>query len=213
MKKLYQATCILVFLCMSIPALNGQVQGDDQLPEETISSPVQVDTTDLSAPKEKKGSIFAGKPGKAMMLSLILPGTGQIYNKSYLRVPFVYAAVGGMGYLVYYNTRVYNCRKEAYMASIDGVAPQFPEYCADCDPGLETITNPSTLRILRDDANNARQLSIVGLTLVWILNGVDAFVDAHLKDFDIDENLSLEIGTKFDNDLNSPMRMGVFVQF
>ncbi|HEY3387094.1 MAG TPA: DUF5683 domain-containing protein, partial [Saprospiraceae bacterium] len=68
--------------------------------------------------KEKKGSIFSGKPGKAMIMSLIIPGTGQIYNKSYLRVPFVWGAVGGMGYLVYDNTVRYNCLRDAYVASV-----------------------------------------------------------------------------------------------
>jgi hypothetical protein len=46
-----------------------------------------------------------------------------------------------------------------------------------------------------------------------LLNGVDAFVDAHLKDFDTKDDLSFEIGTRFDNDPNSPMRMGLYVQF
>lgn len=167
--------------------------------------------SDTVLKKEKTGSFFAGRPGKSMLMSLVIPGAGQIYNKSYLRVPFVWGAVGGMGYLVHYNTVAYQCRKAAYEASIDAV-PYVPP-CADCDPDLMLITEPSRLKALRDDANEARQLSIVGFTLVWLANGIDAFVDAHLKDFDIDDNLSIDIGSKVDNDPHAPMRMGIFVQF
>jgi hypothetical protein len=166
---------------------------------------------DMVIKKEKTGSFFAGRPGKSMLMSLVIPGAGQIYNKSYLRVPFVWGAVGGMGYLLHYNTREYQCRKTAYEASIDGLP--YVEPCEKCDDGLMNITSPSRLKALRDEANEARQLSIVGFTLVWLANGIDAFVDAHLKEFDIDDDLSLEIGSKVDNDPYAPMRMGIFVQF
>ena len=159
--------------------------------------------------KKKKGSIFSGKPGKAMIMSLIIPGTGQIYNKSYLRVPFVWGAVGGMGYLVYDNTVKYRCLSDAYVASVDGVLYTFPEHCNE----FVNVTNPAQLKALRDKYNNQRQLSIVGLSLVWLANGVDAFVNAHLKEFDVDEDLSIHFGSRMDNDPNSPMRMGIFVSF
>lgn len=159
--------------------------------------------------KQKKESIFSGKPGKAMLMSLVIPGTGQIYNKSYLRVPFVWGAVGGMGYLVYYNTRRYNCLKDGYIASIDGTPITYPSHCSDLTP----ITDPNQLKLLRDQANNNRQLSIIGLSLVWLANGIDAFVNAHLKSFDIDDDISINIGSRVDDDPNSPMRMGVFVSF
>ncbi len=160
--------------------------------------------------KTRKGSIFTGRPGKSMLMSLVVPGAGQIYNKSYLRVPFVWGAVGGMGWVLVYNTRQYNCLREAYIARIDQVPLELPEHC---DKVIEQIESPERIRILRDQANIDRQWSIVGFTLVWLANGVDAFVDAHLKDFDIDEDLSIDIGPKMDSDPNAPMRMGVFVNF
>jgi len=116
-----------------------------------------------------------------------------------------------MGYLLYDNTLEYQCRKAAYEAAVDAV-PYVPP-CDNCDPDLVLITDPSRLKVLRDDANEARQLSIVGFTLVWLANGIDAFVDAHLKDFDIDDNLSIDIGSRVDDDPHAPMRMGIFVQF
>ena len=166
-------------------------------------------TQDSIPVKVKKSSIFSGRPGKALMYSLIIPGTGQIYNKSYLRVPFVWGAVGGMGYLVYNNTQEYNCLRDAYKASIDGEPYTFPDHCSE----YEGITNSSQLKTLRDEKNEDRQLSIVGFTLVWLANGIDAFVNAHLKEFDVNEDLSIDFGTRYGDDPMSPMRVGIFVQF
>jgi len=177
----------------------GQTQSDTVLAEP---APVRV----------KKGSIFSGRPGKSMLLSLALPGTGQIYNKSYLRVPFVYAAVGGMTYVLNARTREYNCLRDAYIAAVDQV-PYVPT--SKCPPKLAAnivqITDPARLRILRDQANSNRQLAIVGFTLVWLANGIDAFVDAHLKEFDIDDNLTLHTGLKMSDDPFAPVRYGIFV--
>ena len=170
---------------------------------------IQADSVNI---KEKKGSIFSGKPGKAMIMSLIIPGTGQIYNKSYLRVPFVWGAVGGMGYLVHYNTVRYNCFSDAYIASIDNIPYEIPKGCEEDFKNVD-LNNSAQLKAIRDEYNNNRQLSIVGLSAVWILNGIDAFVNAHLKEFDVNEDLSIDFGSRMDNDPNSPMRLGIFVQF
>ena len=96
--------CLLIlsvlFICLTSQTIVGQVTVD------SISA-------DTMVPHKKKGSIFSGRPGKSMLMSLVVPGAGQIYNKSYLRVPFVWGAVGGMGYLVHYNTQKYNCLRDA----------------------------------------------------------------------------------------------------
>ena len=171
------------------------------------------------AEKVKKGSIFSGRPGRSFLMSLVIPGAGQIYNKSYLRVPFVWGAVGGMGYLMIKNTQQYKCFREAYIDKVDGNPITVPEYCSGKIPltNIELVqltdASPQAIRELRDQANTNRQWSIVGFAAVWLLNGVDAFVDAHLKDFDIDEDLSIDIGTKVEDDPYAPMKMGVFVKF
>ncbi len=167
--------------------------------------------------KEKKTSIFAGRPGKSMLLSLVIPGAGQIYNKSYLRVPFVWGAVGGMGALMVHNIKQYECYKDAYIHLIDGTPLNLPKHCQHDSNNngiwdLEEI-DETRMRTLRDDANKNRQLAIVGFVAVWLLQSVDAYVDAHLKEFDINEDLSINFRTQFDNDPNASMRMGLFVQF
>lgn len=192
---------VLIILCFAFPVSNAFAQSS----QDTII----VLPADSATVKTKRGSIFSGRPGKSLLMSLVVPGAGQIYNKSYLRVPFVWGAVGGVGAWMLYETRVYNCRREAYKAAVDGTVWVKPGHCKD------DFTNYDAARIrsARDVANNNRQLAIVAFSLVWLANGVDAFVDAHLKDFDIDEDLSIDIGPMMDDDPNAPMRVGVFVKF
>lgn len=162
----------------------------------------------------KPGSIFAGRPGKAMLYSLILPGAGQLYTKSYARVPFVWAAVGGMGYLVQYNTARYRCLDAAYKAAVDKVpfvpTKRCPESLAE---DLMAITDPSRLRALRDGANQDMQLSIIGFSLVWLANGIDAFVNAHLKEFDVTDDLSMGQVFHIGDDPFTPLQYGVYLRF
>ncbi|MEP6796225.1 MAG: DUF5683 domain-containing protein [Saprospiraceae bacterium] len=161
----------------------------------------------------KKGSIFKGRPGKSMLMSLVVPGAGQIYNKSYLRVPFVWGAVGGIGWLMIYETREYRCLRDAYIHKIDGT-PYTPTKCsATLITNIPLYPDAATIRLVRDQTNKNKQAAIVGFAFVWLLNGIDAFVDSHLKDFDIDEDLSFKIDTRMENDPNAPMKVGLYVQF
>ena len=195
---------ISMLMWMLFPASNIHGQSDT----------IQVDTiAEKTRVKEKKGSIFSGRPGKSMLFSLVVPGAEQIYNKSYLRVPFVWGAVGGMGLVLRHQSRQYNILRDYYKAQVDNVPYIPPDYyntdnCID----ISTLGEEAT-RIRRDQANEYRQWAIVGFTLVWLANGVDAFVDAHLKDFDIDEDLSIDIGPAMDDDPYAPMRIGLFVKF
>lgn len=153
----------------------------DTIPEVEQTRPVV---------KEKKGSIFSGRPGRSALYSLIIPGAGQVYNKSYFRVPFVYAALGGVGYLLISNTQKYKCYRDAYIAKIDGEPLDLDAKCLNLDNGLILRAEASTLRLARDQYNKRRQTAIIGVALVWVANSIDAFVNAHLKDFDVSEDLS-----------------------
>ena len=102
---------LLLFTIGTIAWSYGQQDGFSVLPD-TIP---EVEQTGPLV-KEKRGSIFSGRPGKSALYSLIIPGAGQIYNKSYFRVPFVYAALGGVGYLMISNSQKYKCYRDAYIA-------------------------------------------------------------------------------------------------
>ncbi len=126
-------------------------------------------------------------PKKAVILSAILPGTGQIYNRSYWKLPIVYGAMGTMGYFIYSGTKQHKKFKKAYFDRVDNdvlTIDTFPQY---------TDTN---LKNLRDEARKNLELSYMGFTLAYVLVGVDAFVEAHLKSFDVSDDLTLQIKPK-----------------
>lgn len=177
---------------------------------QIVSDSIQFDT--VSEVTNKK-SIFSGRPGKSLLFSLVVPGTGQIYNKSYLRVPFVWGAVGGMGYLLHFTSKRYQIAKEAYIAKVDNlpyphVNDDYGEFFAS---QINSATTAADIRPLRDRTNKYRQQAIVGFSLVWLAQSIDAFVDAHLKTFDVTNDLSLDFSPRVDNDPNAPMRVGLFL--
>src|SRR5690606_18821836 len=108
------------------------IKDDTIIPSEAI---------DAKKVKTKKTSIFSGKPGKSMLFSLVIPGSGQIYNKSYLRVPVVYGVIGGAGYYLHTSSVIYRCYSDAYVAAVDGVPYVKPTKCKILE-NIENITDP-----------------------------------------------------------------------
>lgn len=205
-----------IFICLLfglfIPLAYGQQPDGFAIEPDTVPIVDQ----ERSVVKKRKGSIFEGRPGKAALYSLILPGAGQVYNKSYFRVPFVYAAVGAMGYIMIDNTQKYKCFRDAYIAKIDGEPLDLSSRCINKGGNLIQFAEASTLRIARDQYNKNRQSAIIGFALVWIANSVDAYVNAHLKGFDMSEDLSsrsFRIDPSFErNGLGGP-QVGVVISF
>ena len=176
---------LVLFTVLSLGVSFGQQDGFSVLPDT-------IPVVEQRGPvvKEKKGSIFTGRPGKAALYSLILPGAGQFYNKSYFRVPFVYAALGTVGYMMIDNSQKYKCFRDAYIKKIDGEPLDLSDQCIRKGGILIQVAEASTLRLARDQYNKRRQTAIIGVALVWVANSIDAFVNAHLKEFDVSEDLS-----------------------
>lgn len=125
-------------------------------------------------------------PKTATLLALI-PGVGQIYNRRYWKLPIVYGGLGALGYFMVSNYVDYNCYRTAYLHKVD-LDPNTNYIC----PTLPTASE-STLKIYRDNARESAEYFLLGFVLFYGLTIVDAFVDAHLLHFDIDDNLSLNI--------------------
>lgn len=124
-------------------------------------------------------------PKKALFLSLALPGAGQIYNRKWWKVPLVYGALGGLGYVEYNNLTEYRRWRDNYVRKVDDDLTNDP---------TETPFNrldATTLRTNRDIARRNLELSSLLLGLGYLLNAADAFVDAHLLRFDMSDDLSV----------------------
>jgi Family of unknown function (DUF5683) len=163
---------------------------------------------------EKKDSVYTGKYNdqaardsiekrmkrnyhRATLYSAILPGAGQVYNKKYWKVPIIYAALGISAYAFFYNKSWYNKCQYALTVTVNGspvdsvnaVDPQLkPFVAADDQNGLITY---------RDSFRKNQDYSVLFFLLFYGLNIVDATVDAHLKDFNVNSDLSFKIKPMF----------------
>ena len=123
----------------------------------------------------------ANAPRKAFLYSALLPGMGQIYNRMYWKVPIVYGGFIGLGYMVtYYDKRYVIFREELFDVLED------PTYIPPSG------ASESQLRTLITRARRERDYMIVISTFYYILQIVDAHVDAHLREFDLNPDLQLE---------------------
>ena len=145
---------------------------------------------------------WAPDPTRATWLAVIVPGLGQIYNRSYWKLPIVYGAFMGCAYAISWNAGMYNDYKEAYRdILIDEVLSDDPHrsYNAILPPGytIESMGGrsqyTSTLNSRQNRYRRYRDLSIAATVGVYILSIIDAYVDAQLFDFDISPNLSLNV--------------------
>ncbi len=112
----------------------------------------------------------AHSPYKAIMYALVLPGLGQGYNQKYYKIPIVWAAIGGAVYAISYNTRKYREAANEYAL----------------------VPDDNNERILRG-WRRYMELSYIALTVVYALQVVDAYVDAQLYSWDVNENLSMRV--------------------
>jgi Family of unknown function (DUF5683) len=140
-----------------------------------------------NAQQASSDSLKRHSPTKAIIFSAIVPGAGQVYNKKYWKVPIIYAGLGALIYSIDFNSKKYDTFKDAYIARTDTSAlttDDYPRYTAD------------NLRSLFQYYRRNRDLSYILTGVVYVLNVLDAYVDAELFYFDVSDNLSL-ISTPF----------------
>jgi hypothetical protein len=147
-------------------------------------------------------------PVKATMLSAAFPGFGQIYNRKFWKIPFVYAGFGGVGYAVFYNTKYFNKYTKAYQDFTD-LIPETASYTElirgiepdSYDPVLFPDTyNPSTASWIKDQLlgkvdyyRKYRDLSFIGVAVWYLVSILDANVDASLSEFEVSDNLDITL--------------------
>ena len=117
------------------------------------------------------------------MLS-IFPGAGQIYTKKYWKVPIIYSALVTSGYFIMDNNKKYKKYRDTYLDRNNGIIDNL------------NYSN-SELITLKDYYKRNREISIMLFSLTYILNIIDASVNAHLFQYEIDENISFKIDPFF----------------
>ena len=134
---------------------------------------------------------------KATTLSTICPGAGQIYNKSYWRVPIIIGGLASTIYTIDWNNRGYKRFKTAYALRVDydKNPDKYPGGAADEFRGAYSAT---FLKNLKDSYRRNRDLCILLTAGVYMLQIIDAHVDAHLQDYDISDDLTMNLEPYFD---------------
>ena len=124
-------------------------------------------------------------PLKATLMSTALPGLGQVYNGKWWKVPIIYGAFGGLIYSSVFNDAKCRTYKNAYLLRIDDDPATTDEF--------EGRYSDANLRELVDFYQRNRDLSLIFTGVIYALNIIDATVDAHLKDFDVSDDLTLKV--------------------
>jgi hypothetical protein len=142
---------------------------------------------------------FMPDPGKATWYALVCPGLGQIYNRSYWKVPILYGGIVTLTYAIMWNGRMYNDYRNAYH-DIDDNNPFTDSYkpLFFNIPGDEN-SQRNVLKRKRDYYRRNRDLSVFGMAALYIVSVMDAFVDAQLYNFSVSEDLSLQVEPVINN--------------
>lgn len=149
----------------------------------------------------KKDEINPLTPAKAAFYSAILPGLGQAYNKKYWKIPLVYGAIGTSLYFYIDSNKKYHSYRDAYKRRLAGYTDDEYSY-------LDT----SRLVAAQKFYQRNRDLSLFISIGFYILNIVDANVDAHLLQFNVNEKLSLA-PELYQNDLNNKTNLGLTLNY
>lgn len=125
-------------------------------------------------------------PKKATILSAVVPGAGQIYNRKYWKAPIVWAGLGASYWFIQSNNKEFQRYKTAYIAVVDDDPTTVDEFNGQ--------VSSSSLLDVTDTYRKWRDLSYIALGMVYMLNIVDASVDANFVRFDVGRDLTVGVG-------------------
>ncbi len=122
---------------------------------------------------------------RAAKLSAMVPGLGQVYNKQAWKVPVIYAGAGALIYSIAWNNNNYQKYLSAYKLDSDTSLSTNSEFA-----GLYSVDN---LIVLKDFYRRNRDLSAIGLVLVYAANIIDSYVYGQFFNFDVSDDLSMHL--------------------
>jgi hypothetical protein len=174
---------ILALLTLASARIQGQQKKDSAVTVADTLRAAAKKAADTAKAKKKRS-----EPGKAALRSAILPGWGQAYNKKYWKLPIVYGALAIPVVAFNYNNTWYQKTREAYEIKYTQDTARYDEI----DPSLQPLSTES-LQIYRNEFRQNMDFSVLAFLIIWGLQVADAAVDAHLKTFNISDDLSLKV--------------------
>lgn len=191
----------LLLFCFSITQSFSQKEKDSTnigLDEELIV---------LQEQSVQKKAIDPLRPAKAAFFSAVLPGAGQAYNKKYWKIPIVWGAIGTGVYFYIRNDREFDRVRDAYKRRLAGFTD---DEFSDAD-GNPLISDDGLIRAQQQFRRN-KEVSLLVTIGLYALNIIDANVDAHLLQFNVDENLTLSPHYQY-NRWENASDLGVTINF
>jgi len=164
-----------------------------------VAQSSDLDTINISDTIKVK-AVKTHSPTKATLFSVALPGLGQVYNKKYWKVPIVYAGIGVSMYFAVSNHQSFNKFKSAYAIRVDGDDNTVDQY--------DGVLSDTSLEANMDYYQRNRDLSYIVAGLFYVLNIVDAAVDAHLFNFPKNDNLSFNLQPSLELTTNNELSKG-----
>ena len=139
---------------------------------------------------------FVPNPQRALWLSLVFPGAGQIYNRKYWKLPIIYGGFLGCAYALMWNQQMYRDYSQAYLDIMDD-DPNTHSYLEMLPPRYDITGREEQFKSLfkrkKDFYRRYRDLSAFCFVGVYLLSVIDAYVDAQLSVFDISPDLSMSV--------------------
>ena len=184
----------LLFVCLfSILNLNAQKDNDSL---RLNKQPIIINDTPI------KKAIDPLRPSKAAFYSAILPGLGQAYNKRYWKIPIAWGLIGGGIYFYIRNDKQYNRYRDAYKRRLAGFTD---------DEFFDLLSDDGLIGAQQQFRRN-KEVSLLWTLGFYALNIIDANVDAHLLQFNVDENLSMKPHFQY-NQIENSSDIGFTVNF
>ena len=192
MRQQYMLLVFFLAFCIQSACAQNDTVVIKPMADSMLRVPVTVVKDTLPVAASADTSKKRSPAGTAALLSAILPGAGQVYNKKYWKVPLVYGALAFPTYTFIDNLRWFQRTRFAYNALANKDTANYKNVYVQLQP-LVNRGDRSGLQNYRNEFRRNVDYSVLAFILIWGLNVVDATVDAHLRDFNITDDLSLQI--------------------
>lgn len=189
---------IIIWLCFSFSAF---AQEDDDK-DKKEKAPTTEEGIIIEGEIETRGQIDPLTPARAAFYSAVLPGLGQAYNKKYWKIPIIYVALGAGTYFYLNNDKEYKRYRDAYKRRLAGF---------EDDEFFGSVSDDG-LREAQKTLRRNKELSLLITIGLYALNIIDANVDAHLLQYNVDDNLTLKPHYKL-NEFDKTGDLGLTLNF
>jgi hypothetical protein len=203
--KSYRRFILLIVFAFSLTIVHAQDEKEVLAGMDLVTGKKDSTVIDKKqAARERKRALLAThQPRIATLRSALIPGWGQAYNHDYWKIPLVYGILAIPTSLYIFNNNYYKKTKFAYEARFKEAYQNDPSDVPYIDPELKNLSI-SSLQNYRNSFRRDRDYSILWFLLAWGLQVADATVFAHLNQFDVSNDLSMQLTPTFNPATKTP---------